>query len=164
MANEPVPTSSRPVFIARHAPELLRRFTLSYRHAFSCVDYYVDDIQSGQRISKEILFSLDRRNNRIVVARFYPEIFKQTNSKYLSATCFFLMIHHFSQALALPVQSTIYLCAKPLVFSSFYAKLNNFAFHVDGSKTDTYLDVVSAFDRLSVDTSMIVERPGIETG
>jgi hypothetical protein len=142
-------------FIDENTPLLLSRFSLSYHREFSCVDYYVKSIETGLCISKDILFSLDRIERRIVVSRFYPELAKQEHSKYLSATCFFLMIHHFAKIVNVTSEFDMYLTAKPLVFRSFYEKLKDFHFHVQGPKTETYLQVASALDRVVVDTSMI---------
>lgn len=143
------------IFISKNTLLLLSRFSLSYRHEFSCVDYYINDIETGICISKEILFTLDRLEGHIVVSRFYPELSKRNNSKYLSATCFYLMIHHFSKILKIPSGFDIYLTAKPSVFKKFYEKLNDFDFHIQGPKTDNYVNVTSTLNSAFVDTSMI---------
>jgi hypothetical protein len=142
-------------FIARNTHLLIDRFALSYRHEFSCVDYYISDIQTGLCISKDILFTRDRLEKRLVVSRFYPELHKQPDSKYLSATSFYLMIHHFLKINQIPSRYAIYLSARPGVFRAFYEKLKDFSFHVQGSQTTEYLDVFSALEDVQVDTSMI---------
>lgn len=143
------------IFISANAHQLLRRFSLSYRHEFACIDYYVDDLETGLRISKDILFTLDRFENRLVVSRFYPELSHQVNSKYLSATCFYLMIHHFTKTLKVPSSFNIYLNARPSVFQNFYEKLKDFTFQVQGPKSDCYWNLISAIEKTCVDTSMI---------
>ena len=142
-------------FISENTPYLFDRFSLTYRHEFSCVDYFIDDIDSGCRISKEILFTLDRFENRIVVSRFYPELSRLTNSKFLSATSFYLMIHHFINILHVPSNFEIYLNARPAVFKNFYEKLKDFSFTVQGSKKDKYWNILSSVAGTNVDTSMI---------
>ena len=151
----PLPSIQGPSFISKNTHHLPSRFSLSYHHEFSCVDYYINDIETGLQISKEILFSLDRFGNRIVVSRFYPELSQKTNSKFLSATSFYLMIHHFIKILNVPSSFNIYLNAKPTVFNNFYEKLKNFTFHIYGPKKEKYCDVISSISRTNVDTSMI---------
>ena len=145
------------IFISANVPTLLRRFSLSYRHEYTLVDYFINDIETGSRISKDILFTLDRRENRLVVSRFYPELSHRSNSKYLSATCFYLMIHHFTNLLKVPSSFNIYLNAKPIVFRNFYEKLKDFTFHVQGPKSDCHWDLISTIDEVCVDTSMIAQ-------
>ena len=142
-------------FISANASELLRRFSLSYRHEFTCIDYYINDVETGSRISKDILFTLDSMESRLVVSRFYPELSQLSHSKYLSATCFYLMIHHFTNILKLSSSYSIYMNAKPSVFTNFYEKLKDFTFQAQGSKSDVYWNLTSTIDKSSVDTSMI---------
>jgi hypothetical protein len=151
----PLPINPVSAFISKNTPHLIDRFTLSYRHEFSCVDYYIHDVESGSRISKEILFTLDRFENRIVVSRFYPELSRLTKSKFLSATSFYLMIHHFINILHVPSSFDIYLNAKPTVFINFYEKLKDFSFTVRGSKKEKYWNILSSVAGTNVDTSMI---------
>jgi hypothetical protein len=150
----PLPMKQASTFISKNTPQLLDRFDLTYRHEFSCVDYYINDIETGCRISKEILFTLDRFENRIVVSRFYPELSQMTNSKFLSATSFYLMIHHFINILQVPSCFQIYLNSKPAIFINFYEKLKDFNFFVQGSKKEKYWNVLSSVDFKNVDTSM----------
>ena len=139
----------------QHVGLLTSRFSISYRHEFGCIDYYIDDIRSHTRVSKEILFTEDRLKNRIVISRFYPQLYKQTESKYLSAISFFLMVHHFMGINTIPSGCDIYLSAKPAVFQNFYRKLQDFNFQILGPKTGDYLDAISPFEAAGVDTSMI---------
>jgi hypothetical protein len=142
-------------FIDQHLALLTRRFSISYRHEFGCIDYYIDDIRSHTRVSEDILFTEDRLKNRIVISRFYPQLYKQTESKYLSAISFYLMVHHFMGINAIPTGCDIYLSAKPAVFQNFYRKLQDFNFQIQGHRTGDYLDVTSPFETATIDTSMI---------
>ena len=151
----PLPINQVSAFISENTPQLFDRFSLSYQQEFSCVDYFIHDIDSGCRISKEILFTLDRFESRIVVSRFYPELSRLTNSKFLSATSFYLMIHHFINILHVPSSFDIYLNAKPAVFKNFYEKLKDFSFTVQGSKKEKYWNILSSVAGTKVDTSMI---------
>ena len=151
----PLPINQVSTFMSENIPHLFDRFSLTYRHEFSCIDYFIHDIDSGCKISKEILFTLDRFENRIVVSRFYPELSRLTNSKFLSATSFYLMIHHFINHLHVPSSFDIYLNAKPAVFTNFYGKLKDFSFTVQGSKKEKYWNILSSVGGTNVDTSMI---------
>jgi hypothetical protein len=90
------------------------------------------------------------------VSRFYPELYRRGHSKYLSATCFYLMVHHFFRISRMDSSATIYLTAKPSVFSGFYERLRDFDFRIHGSESCRYVRVISAFEGSKVDTSMIV--------
>jgi hypothetical protein len=130
-------------FIQQYTPVLFSRFGLSFRYAFNCADYFIIDIKTGKYISKEILFVLDPLERCLVVSRFFPEIYKQNSSKYLSATCFYLLIRHFIQVSDMTLDSTISLTAKQEVFKNFYAKLKDFDFHAIGQRTGPYVCVTS---------------------
>lgn len=149
------PLIHKSAFMDQHAGLLTSRFAISYRHEFGCIDYYIGDIQSRTRISKEILFTEDRLKNRIVISRFYPQLYIQSGSKYLSAISFYLMVHHFMGINSIPSGCEIYLSAKQAVFQDFYRKLQDFNFVIQGPKTGDYLDVISPFETAAVDTSMI---------
>jgi len=133
----------KPTFIQRYTPVFFSRFGLSFQYAFNCADYYITDIETGTHISKEILFFMDPLEHCLVVSRFYPEIYKHDRSKYLSATCFYILIQHFIQFSGIALDATIYLTAKREVFKTFYAKLKNFDFHASGQRTDPYVGVTS---------------------
>lgn len=150
-------------FISLHAPFLLDRFRLSYRFEFSSADYFIADIATGRIISKDILFFFDRLKHHVVVSRFYPELSKQDDAKYLSATCFFLMIHHFRRVAGVSSGFDIQLNATPSTFSGFYDKLKDFNFTMQGSQTDDYVQCSSVLNRSGADTSMIRDR-GIHLG
>lgn len=136
-------TNKKPTFIQRYTPVFFNRFGLSFKYSYNCADYYITDIETGTYISKDILFILDPREHCLVVSRFYPEIYRYDCSKYLSATCFYLLIQHFKKISGIALDATIYLMAKRDVFKAFYKKLQDFDFHASGQRTDPYVSVTS---------------------
>jgi hypothetical protein len=154
------PALSDSAFIWGKVPLLLGRFALSYQQEFSCVDYFINDRTTGCRISKNILFTLDRLERRIVISSFYPELFKQTDAKYLSAACFYLMVHHFNRISAIPTGYEVFLTAKPAVFAAFYGKLKDFSFCIQGPETSDFVEVISTLEFSNVDTTMIAQIDG----
>jgi hypothetical protein len=149
------------VFIAQHAPVLFRCYRLTFRYAYDCADYFITDIRTGEKVSKDILFVMDRLQHCLVISRFYPELYLRDHSKYLSATCFYLMVHHFFHISLMDSSTTIYLTAKPSVFTKFYRKLKDFDFHIHGPESSRYVPLISEIERSNVDTSMIVEAKAL---
>lgn len=146
-------------FITKNAVLLCCRFSISFRYEYGCADYFIESNRTGRCISKEILFTLDRLENRMVVSRFYPQLSTRIDSKYLSATCFFLMIHHFRRLHRINAGTPVYLTAKPAVFSQFYEKLKDFDFRIQGPLSDPYWAATSTISTTCVDTSMITRMP-----
>lgn len=151
-------------FINKNAARLFHRFSVSFRYEYCCADYYIESLKTGRCVSKEILFTLDRLENRMVVSRFYPELFIRDDSHYLSATCFYLMIHHFRRLNQCAAGVGIYLTARPAVLKQFYEKLMDFDFHAQGLSADPYWQATSTIGRTNVDTSMITPHmPPVST-
>ena len=108
---------------------LLNRYELSYYKENNCVEYFVTDKETGEQISYAIVFSLNTYSKRIHVGRFCPELYKQTESKYLSAACFYLLMHHFTHIYHLPYEYRICLETRPVTNKKFFrdSKILDFA-------------------------------------
>ncbi len=146
------------LFMRKNVPLLLDRFDISCALEGACAEYFIEDKASHQQLSKAIIFSLNRFSHKIHVNRFYPELFRQENSRYLSAACFYLLIHHFAHALHVEKSYSIFLQTQPRICEEFYARLRDFDFHVVNFDLGDVVNVTSTYMPLPVDTSMIHEN------
>jgi hypothetical protein len=113
-------------FINEHLHEFIDRFDLGCFTEGLCSNYYITDHKDHHRISSSLVLSLNTFARRIHVSRFYPEIYKEAMPKYMSATCFYMLVHHFAQSFHLDRRYTIYLETRTEIFHAFYEKLDDF--------------------------------------
>ncbi len=144
-------------FMRTNVPLLLRRFSLFYFRERSCIEYFVNERVSEETISTSIVFSYNREKADLHVSRFHPEIYRQPNAKYMSAACFYLLIHHFADSLSLGDSSHISLETVPIIGDRFYKKLRDFDFHVARFELGNVVELFSDIMRRSVDTTMVRE-------
>jgi hypothetical protein len=145
-------------FMKRNVPRLLDRFDISYFKEENCIEYFITDKGTEAEISFMIVLSLDTISKEIHVSRFYPELYKQDNARYLSAACFYLVIHHFAHVYDLDDHYNISLDTLPATFEKFFSRLGDFDFHVEGIKLCKTAELLSKFIPLDVNTSMIKKK------
>ena len=150
--------SIRSPFIRRNVPRLLSRYDLSYQREGDCVEYFISEKASAEQISYALVFSLNRISKEIHVSRFYPELYKELRSKYLSAACFYLLIHHFCNLFNLEDGYSITLETRPATFDLFFSKLRDFHLKNMGLKLCETVAVVGDYHPLDVDISVIRKR------
>lgn len=152
----PLPTiAPESEFMLKHIPLLLERFSLSFFKEMACVEYFIDERSSAETISTAIIFSYNPLKKDLHVSRFHPELYARANSKYLSAACFYLLIHHCAEAYALDDTCHISLETVQNISNRFYLKLGDFNFSVNRHGVGNVVELVSGVIRSSVDTSMI---------
>ncbi len=117
-------------FLMTHLPLLLKRFSLSYERDGSCLEYFLYSKEKMRRISKSLVVSHDLFSGSLYIAKFYPEIYREMNCKYLSAACFYLMAHHATQIFHLADQCFVRLETDTAVFNNFYRRLDDFKFKI----------------------------------
>ncbi len=137
---------------------LLNRYDFSFCREDRCIEYFIMDKIKVEDISKALIMSLDLFKKNIHVAKFYPELYKQLNSKYMSAACFYLLIHHFGQYFHLDGSYHIDLETTPCVFHEFYEKLKNFHLHITNFGLGNTVNVLSDYTPVQIDTGLIHER------
>ena len=118
-------------FLKEHIPALLSRYAFLYYREDNCIEYFIKKKGENQSISQSIVFSFNQRSRQIYVSKFYPELYKQTRCKYLSAACFYLLANHFANIFMLPDDCPICLETKPETYRNFYSKLQGFGFHIE---------------------------------
>ncbi len=117
-------------FLMTYLPLLLKRFLLSYEQDSTCLEYFLYSKEKMRPISKNLVVSHDLFSGSLYVAKFYPEIFREMNCKYLSAACFYLMAHHAIKIFHLSDHCCVNLETETEVFNTFYSRLNDFDFKI----------------------------------
>jgi hypothetical protein len=141
-----------------NVPLFLKRFTLSYFKEGACIEYFINDRSTRETISFALIFSCDPVTRNLHVSRFYPEIYLQPDSQYLSAACFYLLIHHCAAVYALDAACRITLETVPTISSSFYRRLKDFNFRESSRGLGNVVYLTSDINRLPIDTSMIRQQ------
>ena len=149
-------TESR--FMKENVPRLLSRYRLRYCQEDRCVEYFIIDRKTEEQISRAIVFSLNTCSRQIHVSRFCPELFKQMECKYLSAACFYLLIHHFGNIYHVDRGYDIHLETIPETYERFFSRLKDFCLLNKGIKLCKTCEVSGEYPVLEVDTSMIRQK------
>lgn len=104
------------------------------------------------------MFSLDTLSKQINVGKFYPELYKETESKYLSAACFYLLVHHFAHVFHLPEEYHIFIQTRPATYEKFFSRLLDFHLYIEDVVLCKTAEVCGTYPSLDIDTSMIRKR------
>ena len=139
-------------------PTLLNRYDISYCKEGDCIEYFITDKQTHEQISYSLLLSLNRFSKQINVGKFFPELYKQNQSKYLSAACFYLLIHHFANIYHLVEGYGIYLHTKPSTYNKFYSLLKDFNLKIKKIILCNTAEVCDVYHKNDVDTSMVIKE------
>jgi hypothetical protein len=145
-------------FAKENVARLLSRYELAYYKEDKCIEYFIKDKTTNEQISYAIVFSLNRDSKDLHVSRFCPELYKQFESKYLSAACFYLLIHHFGNIYHLGKDYSISLDTLPATYKVFFSRLKDFDLRMKGLKFSKTAEVLGKYPLLNVDTSMIVKK------
>ncbi len=145
-------------FMVEKLPLLLSRFSLSYYLENNCINYFITDKATAKQISYSLVYSLNTFSNQIHVTKYYPELNKQSDTKYLSAACFYILTHHFAKNYQLTQDFSIFLETRPEIFENFYAKLKDFDFCIKRCSLGNNVEVCSQYCPHAVDTSMIARE------
>jgi hypothetical protein len=150
-------------FMLKNTPLFFERFSLSYYREDSCIEYFINGRSTSNTISSALILSYCSPQNDLHVSRFHPELYLLPNSKYLSATCFYLLIQHCALVFTLADNFHISLETVQKVSDSFYRKLGDFNFIESKHGLGNVVELISNVNRSTVDTSMIklhIYQPG----
>ncbi len=117
-------------FLTRQMPRLLDRFSLFFEQDETCIEYALCLRQTGKQVSRSLILSHEIFSGSIYVSRFYPELYRELSCKYLSAACFYMLVHHAAEQFHLKDNCRVNLETDTEVFQRFYAKLNDFQFKI----------------------------------
>jgi len=147
-------------FMQEKLPVFLRRYEISYCKEDDCIEYFIRDKITHEQISYALVLSLNRFAKQINVGRFCPGLYKQPHCKYLSAACFYLLIHHFAKIYHLSEGYGIYLETKPATYKKFFSMLKDFNLKVKRIILCNTAEVCDVYHQDNIDTSMIVRIGG----
>ncbi|CAB5092840.1 hypothetical protein D3OALGA1CA_1025 [Olavius algarvensis associated proteobacterium Delta 3] len=142
-------------FIRAQVTRLLRRFSISYRRTDDTTQYIITSRRTGRQVSYAIVFLHDRKAKRLHISKFFPELMRRENSKYLSAACFVLLVQHFSQHMVSEPCHQISLKTQARIFDAFYARLRDFHFEIWKNRGGDTVELRSGCAHLPMDTMMI---------
>jgi hypothetical protein len=145
-------------FMKKNVSRLLSRYNLHYYQECDCIEYFITDKGTGEQISYSMVLSLNRHSNEIHISRFCPELYKQADSKYLSAACFYLLTHHFGHIYHLDNGYRISLETRPATYYRFFSRLKDFDLLDAGLRLCDTITVVGEYPPLDVNTSMIEKK------
>ncbi|MCW7753912.1 hypothetical protein OOT00_07935 [Desulfobotulus sp. H1] len=149
--------ASLPPFMALHIPQLLNRFLLAYHSEDQCMHYELRRRRNDNPVSKELILSLNAFSHEIHVSKFYPELYREKHSHYLSAACFFLILQHFGHFYDLDESWGVYLDSELSVFMDFYGKLQDFDFHTLQNRRTGTVAVRGHYTPCDLDMEGIIE-------
>lgn len=153
---KPVSDATDFSFLKQHIPKLLNRFSLSYeKNDDTCIEYFLFSKERRIEISRSLIVSYEVFSKSLYVSKFYPEIYKELNCKYLSAACFYLMAHHAVKEFCLADNCCVNLEAEEPVFDQFYSRLNDFDFKIQCNRPSNQLYLRGHYHKMPLSTTMI---------
>lgn len=144
-------------FIRKTLSRLLDRYSISYLAEGDCIEYFLTDKKTNEQVSQNLVLSLNRFARQIEIIRFYPELNKQPDTKYFSAACFYLLVHHCARYFGISSNHKIFVRTQPQIFTRFYKSLLDFNFYPKFEIANT-IDLLSDFTETDIDTSIIDEK------
>ena len=148
------------LFMKKYVPRLLKRYSLSFYREDNCIEYFLTDKSSEEQVSLALVLSLDTNSKEIHVSRFYPELYKQPKCKFLSAACFYLLIHHFADCYHLTSDYSISLDTRPATYENFFSRLKDFHFQLKRLNLVQTAQISSDYEPLQIDLSMVEKKTG----
>ena len=143
-------------FLFVHVPQLFERFSLSYeKNDETCIEYFLFSKEKVKEISRSLIVSHEIFSKSLYIAKFYPEIYKELNCKYLSAACFYMIAHHAIHEFHLTENCCVNLEAEDRVFNSFYSKLKDFNFKIQCNRPANRLYIRGRYHEMPLSTNGI---------
>jgi len=146
-------------FLNQQIPRFNNRFLLTFSRDDTCLEYFLCSRHTGTQISKTLIVSHEVFSGSLYVSRFYPELYRQINCKYLSAACFYLMVHHASSAFQLFDKCRVNLETDKAVFLQFYARLQDFNFYIRYARPVDKVYLTGNYQKNLIYTDLV--RPNI---
>jgi hypothetical protein len=154
----PVPEPGMSPFMETQVKRLMSRFSLSYIREDTCLEYFLQDPQKQSLVSLNLILSHDRFTRGLYVSKFYPQLFLLKDHRFLSAACFYLMVHHSVGVFGLADHCRVSLETDTSVFDEFYSRLPEFHFKIAYQRPCRRVCLYGSYDRLPIDTTIIEEN------
>ncbi|MFH2067204.1 MAG: hypothetical protein ABIK15_18535 [Pseudomonadota bacterium] len=142
-------------FMLANGPLFNNRFVISYYRENACIEYFIKNRISSEIISSSLIFSYNPIKKDLHVSRFYPELYRQADPKYMSSVCFCFLINHCAETYCLDGACHISLETVPVVCDAFYRKLKDFNFYITKYGLGNVVELESDIRPLFMDTSLI---------
>jgi len=145
-------------FLGRHIPLLLKRFSISYERESTCIEYFLYSKEKLREISKNLIVSHETFTGNLYVSKYYPEIYKEIQCKYLSAAFFYMMVHHAVKMFHLANNCCVNLEAEREVFDDFYARLDDFDFKIHHNRIAKKVCARGHYQNFDFSTDMVTHH------
>jgi hypothetical protein len=155
MMHTAVPEPGMFSFMGTQVRRLMSRFSLSYLREDTCVEYFLYDTGNRAMVSLNLILSHDRFAKGLYVSKFYPQLYQTQDSRFLSAACFYLMIHHSVSMFGLSDHCRVSLETDSHVFDEFYSRLPEFHFKIAHLRPCRRVCLYGSYQRLPIDTALI---------
>jgi hypothetical protein len=155
MMHTAVPEPGMFSFMGTQVRRLMSRFSLSYLREDTCVEYFLYDTGNRAMVSLNLILSHDRFAKGLYVSKFYPQLYQTQDSRFLSAACFYLMIHHSVSMFGLSDHCRVSLETDSHVFDEFYSRLPEFHFKIAHPRPCRRVCLYGSYQRLPIDTALI---------
>ncbi len=149
------PEKLEPSFMEIQIPAFFQRFSLSYAKDGACIEYFLYSKEKKYEISTALIVSHDVYAKAINVSKFYPEIYRESLPRYMSAVCFFMMMHHAAAMFDIHCDCNICLETRCQVFESFYQRLKDFDFVIHHHRISENCNVRGCYHDFPVEIAMI---------
>jgi hypothetical protein len=126
----PMPVPVLSPFMEIQVKRLLARYFLTFARQDTCMEYFLWDVKTRNLVSLNLILSHDRFSKGMYISKFYPRLFMECEPRFLSAACFFLMVHHSAGVFDLADHCRISLETEEKVFDHFYSRLIDFHFTI----------------------------------
>jgi hypothetical protein len=124
------PAPGVPEFMKIQVKRLLERYFLTCAREETCLEYFLWDVKTRDLVSLNLIVSHDRFSRGIYISKFYPQLFLSHDCRFLSAACFYLMVHHSAGIFGLSDHCRVSLETDVAVFEEFYSRLSDFHFRI----------------------------------
>lgn len=141
-----------------HLPDFFDHFGINFSIDGPQVEYFVYQKKTGLDISCSLTVNFDDVAGQINVMTFYPGLCLHPGTRYLSAVCFFMLMHHYANFHNIESSCRICLNTQKAVFDTFYSSLKDFNFHIQLDGEKDRVGIESRFLSRGIDTSMVIER------
>jgi hypothetical protein len=155
MMHTAVPEPGMFSFMGTQVRRLMSRFSLSYLREDTCVEYFLHDTGNQAMVSLNLILSHDRFAKGLYVSKFYPQLYLTQDSRFLSAACFYLMIHHSVGLFGLADHCRVSLETDSDVFDEFYSRLPEFHFKIAHLRPCRRVCLYGSYQSLPIDTALI---------
>lgn len=147
-----------PLFVETQVKRLMSRFSLSYLRDDTCVEYFLQDVRNRNLVSMNLVLSHDRFAGGLYISKFYPQLFLTPDHRFLSAACFYLMIHHSAGVFGLADHCRVSLETDTSVFEEFYSRLPEFHFRIAYHRPGRRVCLSGSYQQLPIDAAIIHEN------